>query len=187
MAQFQRSHRPTARLFLRFAQKSRVHRSSIPMSIIVSKSGQNAVKVEKTPFADEDSLQQFICKNPDSVPIDGTKKGLKLLILAREFPAGSGVIDALGVDREGEIYIVETKLYKNPDKKAVIAQVLDYGVNLWKYGQSFDEFISRVEEKLNMAQHVSLNERLKEFYGLDEEETHGFRQSMREHLSKGSF
>ena len=97
------------------------------------------------------------------------------MILAREFPVGCGVIDALGVDREGEIYIVETKLYKNPDKKVVIAQVLEYGVNLWKYGQSFDEFISRVEEKLNTTQHVSLNERLKEFYGLDEEEADSLR------------
>jgi hypothetical protein len=93
----------------------------------------------------------------------------------------------LGVDREGEIYIVETKLYKNADKRVVVAQVLDYGANLWKYGQNFDDFISRVEEQLNKAQHVSLNERLREFYGLDEEETDSFRQTMRQNLSEGSF
>jgi hypothetical protein len=157
------------------------------MTIIVSKGGGNAVKVNKSSFEDEDYLQQFICQNPDSVPLYDIKEDIKLLILAREFPVGSGAIDALGVDREGEIYIVETKLYKNTDKRAVVAQVLDYGANLWKYGQNFDDFISRIEEKLNKAQHVSLNERLREFYGLDEEETDSFRQSMRQHLSEGSF
>jgi hypothetical protein len=125
------------------------------MAIIVSKNGGNAVKLDKSSFEDEDYLQQFICQNPDSVPLYDIKEDIKLLILAREFPVGSGAIDALGVDREGEIYIVETKLYKNPDKRAVVAQVLDYGANLWKYGQNFDDFISRVEEKLNKAQHVS--------------------------------
>jgi len=157
------------------------------MTIIISKSGENAVKVERSSFDDEDCLQQYICKNPDSVPLEGIKENIRLLILAREFPAGSGLIDALGVDKEGEIYIVETKLYKNPDKRAVVAQVLDYGASLWKYGQNFDEFISRVEDRLNTAQHVSLNERLREFYELDEAETDSFRQKMRQHLNEGSF
>src|ERR1019366_5559760 len=157
------------------------------MAIIVSKNGGNAVKLDKSSFKDEDYLQQFICQNPDSVPLYDIKEDIRLLILARECPVGSGAIDALAVDREGEIYIVETKLYKNPDKRVVVAQVLDYGANLWKYGQNFDDFISRVEEKLNKAQHVSLNERLREFYGLDEEETDSFCQSMRQHLSEGSF
>lgn len=32
------------------------------------------------------------------------------MILAREFPTGSGAIDALGVDQDGELYLIETKL-----------------------------------------------------------------------------
>jgi hypothetical protein len=157
------------------------------MAIIVSKTGKNAVKLDKSSFEDEKDLQQFICQNPDSVPLYDIKADIKLLILAREFPTRAGAIDALGVDRDGEIYIVETKLYKNADKRAVVAQVLDYGANLWKYGQNFDDFISRIEDKLNTEQHASLNERLKEFYGLDEEEIENFRHSMLQHLIEGSF
>lgn len=157
------------------------------MAIIVSKDGKNAVKLDKSTFKDEKDLQQYICQNPDSVPLCDIKSDIKLLILAREFPTRAGAIDVLGVDREGEIYIVETKLYKNPDKRAVVAQVLDYGANLWKYGQNFDDFISRVEDRLNTGQQVSLNETLKEFYGLDEEEIEDFRQSLRQHLIEGSF
>jgi hypothetical protein len=76
------------------------NRSSSAMAIIVSKSGGNAVKLDKSSFEDEDYLQQFICQNPDSVPLYDIKEDIKLLILAREFPVGSGAIDALGVDRE---------------------------------------------------------------------------------------
>jgi len=58
------------------------------MAIIVSKSGGNAVKLDKASFEDEDYLQQFICQNPDSVPLYDIKEDIKLLILAREFPVG---------------------------------------------------------------------------------------------------
>jgi RecB family endonuclease NucS len=51
--------------------------------------------------------------------------------LAREFSTKSGPIDALGVDKDGELYLIETKFYKNPDKRTVVAQVLDYGASLW--------------------------------------------------------
>jgi hypothetical protein len=50
----------------------------------------------------------------------------------RAFPTNSGPIDALGINKDGEIYIIETKLYKNPDKRLVVAQVLDYGASLWQ-------------------------------------------------------
>lgn len=41
------------------------------------------------------------------------------------------MIDAVALDQNGDIYLIETKLYKNPDKRQVIAQVLDYGASLW--------------------------------------------------------
>jgi hypothetical protein len=70
---------------------------------------------------------------------------LRLLILAREFPTVSGPIDALGIDQDGNIYVIETKLAKNPDKRYVLAQVLDYGAALWRTYENGDEFIARLE------------------------------------------
>jgi hypothetical protein len=157
------------------------------MTIIVSKGGDSAIKVEKCSFEHEDYLQQFICKNPDSVPLNGIKEGIRLLILAREFAVGAGKIDVLGVDREGELYIIETKLYKNPDKRAVVAQVLDYGASLWKHGHNFDDFIGHVEANVNRTQRGSLDEQLTTFYGLSEQETEDFRRNMKHNLIEGSF
>ena len=116
------------------------------MAIIISKNGRNAVKIDKSNFELEDHLQQYIYDNPESIPLYDIKEDIKLLILAREFPTASGPIDAIGVDRDGELYLVETKLYKNPDKRTVVAQVLDYGASLWKSSIDFNQFTAKLNE-----------------------------------------
>lgn len=118
------------------------------MAIIVSKNGKNATKVDKSNFELEDNLQQYIYDNPESIPLYDIKDDVKLLILAREFKTKSGPIDALGIDKDGEIYLVETKLYKNPEKRLVVAQVLDYGAFLWHTYNNFEEFARELDKKV---------------------------------------
>jgi hypothetical protein len=65
------------------------------------------------------------------LPLDQLKDNLRLLVLAREFITASGLIDALGVDADGEIYVIEAKLNRNADRRRIIAQALDYGAALW--------------------------------------------------------
>lgn len=109
------------------------------MPIVVMKPGQGAKKVTQMPISQEEYLQKYIHDNPDIIPLDDIKEDLRLLVLAREFPASSGSIDALAVDDEGAVYIVETKLYKNPDKRLVVAQLLDYGAALWNSYRDYSE------------------------------------------------
>lgn len=153
-------------------------------AIIVSKGGK-AAKVERSDFEQEDYLQQIIRKYPDAIPLYDIKEDVRLLVLAREFPTGSGPIDALGVDREGEIYCVETKLYKNPDRRLVVAQVLDYGASLWKTYRDFGTFVTVVGEKL--GREVSLQQRLTEFFNLAEDEVTGLLDNLRANLQEGRF
>src|SRR3989338_6877041 len=119
------------------------------MAIIISEGGKNAKRVDKSSFEREDYLQGYIYENPDSIPLYEIKENIRLLILAREFPTDSGPIDAIGVDRDGEIYLIETKLYKNADKRLVVAQVLDYGASLWRSGLDFNEFVRVLEINVN--------------------------------------
>ena len=121
------------------------------MAIIISQNGKGAVKVNKIPFGLEENIQQYIYNNPESIPLYDIKEDIRLLILAREFSTLSGPIDAIGVDREGEIYLVETKLYKNPDKRTVVAQVLDYGASLWKTHTDFDSFLLQLNNSIQKA------------------------------------
>ena len=115
------------------------------MAIIISKNGKNAEKVDQSNFALEDKLQEYIYDNPDTIPLYEIDEDTRLFIAAREFSTKSGPIDALGFDARGNIYVVETKLYKNPDKRTVVAQALDYGASLWRHATDFDTFIQQLD------------------------------------------
>ena len=123
------------------------------MSIIISSNGKNAVKVEKSSFDKEGYLQKYIYDNPESIPLYEIKEDIRLLILAREFPTNSGPIDAIGIDKYGELYIIETKLYANADKRKVIAQSLDYGAALWKHSNDFSEFLAELRSQRYSSNH----------------------------------
>lgn len=157
------------------------------MAIIISQNGKNAKKLESSSFGLEDKLQQYIYDNPESVPVYDIREDIRLLILAREFPTNSGPIDALGVDQDGTIYIIETKLYKNPDKRLVIAQALDYGASMWRHATDFDDFSNSVESKVQQQFGVGLQAKLQDFFTLDDEASATLLQNVRTNLSTGKF
>lgn len=130
------------------------------MAIIISKKGAKAVKVSKSTFGLESSLQEYIHTYPESIPIYEISKDLELLILKREYPTTSGPIDAVAIDRAGNIYIIETKLYSNPDKRKILAQLLDYGAALWKANIEIDAFLSGLDigAKDNIQSHFELQQ-----------------------------
>jgi hypothetical protein len=157
------------------------------MSIIISKKGKNARKAERTTIEHEKDLQGYICENPESLPLDEIEENIRLLILAREFPTGRGRIDALGIDEKGHIYIIETKLYKNQDKRVVLAQVLDYGASLWRTYEDSESFIEHLERALRKISNEPLNERIRKFYQTDIETVTEILQKVRQNLHEGDF
>ena len=157
------------------------------MAIIISKEGKDAKKVERQPFEQEAELQQYICENPEALPLDEVKEGIRLLVLAREFPTNSGPIDALGVDADGDVYIIETKLYRNPDKRLVVAQVLDYGASMWKTYSDLSEFQQRLEQEVAKEGKGSLAERLQEFFALEEDGEAELIANMQANVQSGNF
>jgi hypothetical protein len=157
------------------------------MAIIVSKGGKDARKIEKSDFEAEDYLQQYVYDNPESIPLYDIKEDIRLLIVCREFPTKSGPIDVLGFDREGDIYCVETKLYKNPDKRLVVAQVLDYGASLWHSYPDFGDFTANIDKYIAKKTGGSLLQRIKEFFGIGDEEAASLLDNVRSNLSNGRF
>lgn len=157
------------------------------MAIIISKNGKNAQKIEMASFKQEDYLQKYIYNNPESLPLYEIKEDIRLLIVAREFPTNSGPIDALGIDRDGEIYIIETKLYKNPDKRFVVAQVLDYGASLWHSYNDFNEFLRIIDSQVNEKFNISFNQKVKEFFDIIDEDVSALIEDVRNNLNDGNF
>ncbi len=157
------------------------------MAIIVSKNGKNASKLNKVPYGLEDNLQQFIYNNPESIPLYDIKEDVQLLILAREYGTLSGPIDAVGIDKEGEIYLIETKLYKNPDKRTVIAQVLDYGASLWKTHPDLESFLLQINTATQRNFQQTVRERMQNYYSLNEEDVEELINNIGVNLSGGNF
>jgi len=155
------------------------------MSIIISKNGRDAQKIDKTGFDKEDYLQQYIQDNPESIPIYELEEDKKLLVVKREFPTNAGPIDALAVDKEGNIYIVETKLYKNPDKRTVVAQSLDYGAALWKHQNDFQKFINILNDETQKRFSMSFENKVKDFFNLLDEEFELMMESLKKSLDEG--
>ena len=116
------------------------------MAIVFRKNNQNAEILNESKFAQEGSMQEYLISNPEIVPIYEIEEDARLFVVAREFPTASGPIDALGFDEHGNIYVIETKLFKNPDKRTVLAQVMDYGAALWKHHSNAGDFFDHLDE-----------------------------------------
>ena len=157
------------------------------MTIIISKNGKNAKIMEPTGFAREDTLQQYIHDNPESIPLYELSDDKKLFIIAREFPTKSGPIDAIGIDQDGDVYIVETKLYKNPDKRTVIAQALDYGASLWKHSTDFQELLNRFDNEVHNNFDISFTDKLLEFFNLSSEQVELLIDNIQANFKDGNF
>ena len=157
------------------------------MAIIVSMDGKNAKKIDKSDFAKEDELQQYVYANPESIPLYDIKEDIRLLVLGREFPTDSGPLDAIGIDKDGDIYCIETKLYKNPDKRLVVAQVLDYGASLWRSYLDFTDFTRRIDEAAYKTFGVGFSRRIGDFFAIEEDEIASIIDSAKRNLNAGKF
>lgn len=158
------------------------------MVIIISKDGKNAKRIEKSSIERETHLQEYIYDNPNVIPLYDIKEDINVCILAREVPTNSGPMDAIGLDENGEIYIIETKLFKNPDKRQVVAQALDYGASLWGDDGGYESIIRNIENSTYSNFHIQLNQRLMEYFALsDDEEVDILLDNFKTNLNEGTF
>ena len=138
------------------------------MAIIVSKDRKDAQRLEPTEFGLESEIQEYIYDNPGVIPLYDIDADIRLFVAAREFPTKSGPIDALGFDQHGNIYVVETKLYRNPDKRTVVAQALDYGASLWRHSTNFENFVLLLDRQTKKQFGVDFEQKYADFFGLDD-------------------
>ena len=90
------------------------------MSIIVIRNGV-AARIPVAEFALESTMQTQIAANPGILPLHEIRAGAELVAVVRELSVSTGYIDLLGFDAEGEVYVIETKLARNPDRRTVVA------------------------------------------------------------------
>ena len=88
----------------------------------------------------ESWLQEVLHACPALLPIAviDDRPALPLVSLGREVGTASGPIDNLFISQNGQLVIVETKLWRNSEaRRKVVSQILDYAsqVRQWNYGR----------------------------------------------------
>ena len=110
----------------------------MPRKMIVQVDGR-AVPLEEIKAENELELQALVKNNPDLLPVEEFGMTGPLLVVGRETTLPSGGVDLVAIARSGEILVIEFKTGpENADFRRVLAQLLDYGSDLWSL--TFDEF-----------------------------------------------
>lgn len=142
-------------------------------------------KVDEKTFERETELQLLLYSNLDLIPVemlDAERRPIRVSVREAGLP-GSGQTDLLGVDEDGNIVVVETKLASNQEiKRKVIGQILEYAAYLWQ--KPYEEFDSIVRARRGKG----LIELMQEAEKDDEDWTsEDFRSAVAENLRVGRF
>ncbi len=154
------------------------------MPILFRNKNKKWGKLAKISYKNEAQLQNEIYNDPSILPlrdIDVSRK--EICVFLKEFGLpGSGNSDIIGLDPEGRIYIIETKLATNAEaKREVIGQIFEYAGFLWK--MSFEEFDQKVS-KITSDHLVNLiKKRIKDKDWSEEQ----FLSAVSTNLEKGNF
>jgi len=129
----------------------------------VSDRGKVLARVESGPGDEktEEWLQNLIFEHPNLLPVDYFDETFSPLIpIARELSTPSGDIDIFFMSPLGRITIVETKLWKNPEKhRTVVAQVIDYAkeISKWSY-EELNRTVLKASRKSDSSVKKSLDQ-----------------------------
>lgn len=121
-----------------------------------------------TPIYDEKWLQNLIQQHPLSLPISEIEPGLgRLLPIATELETPAGYVDNLFVTPEGNVVLVECKLWRNPEaRREVVSQCIDYAQSICRW--NYLDFETAIQRATNRRLFDIVSEHLKFDSGVNE-------------------
>jgi hypothetical protein len=140
--------------------------------------------ITHTRYSREAHLRDILFEDPDIIPIEDLPEGTDLsqvkLMLKEVVLQGSGSTDLVGIDKNGNIIIIETKLATNPDaKRAVIGQILEYAAFMHKKELEWlDEIVRREKNGKGIMEH---------FEGEPDWDREAFEEKLQDNLQEGTF
>jgi hypothetical protein len=111
---------------------------------ILAETGGHVVALAHQPYADEEKLEGLLAQYPE-LALAGTSddEGVRIWTIGRQVGVPSGAIDLLLLDSTGHVWVVETKLEKNPQvRKHVVGQVLAYASDVATWGRDDLEHVA---------------------------------------------
>ena len=143
------------------------------MRVFSVESDGGFTEYERLPFKmehEESVLEKWLESNPDGILEDG-----RVLIIGRQVGTDlGGFIDLLGIDRGGNVVVVELKRDRTP--RNVVAQALEYTAFAARLDVNALEGILRVHEH---DESLSLADLHREYFGVDESEAVAFNKDQR--------
>lgn len=128
----------------------------MPRKILVVPNSGHAVDFVEVPASSEAELQKVMLAHPQLIPAGDLGLDDDLLVVGRETALASGSIDLLCLSSGGELVIIEFKTGpKNPDFRHALAQVIDYGSDLWRLSNP-KEFDQGVVHRYLKGPHVDV-------------------------------
>lgn len=143
-------------------------------------------RLDHTKYSAEAHLQDILYRDPDVIPIEDIPSQSDLspirLMLREVGLPGSGNTDLIGVDKNGYIFIIETKLARNPEaKRQVIGQILEYAAFLHEKGIDWlNNVVRKQKEGLGIMEYF---EKLNE----PDWDREKFEQNLSDNLNGGTF
>jgi len=141
-------------------------------------------------------LQDLIKDTPDLLPTEEFGEDHSYFVIGRETYLPSGAVDLIGLTRGGDLLIIELKTGpQNSDFRRVLAQLLDYGSDLWR--MSLEDFESTVARRYFLHNSctdervkgiIALAEAMKKVWpDITELETEASLQKLTTNLENGKF
>lgn len=123
--------------------------------LVLNKEKNKIEKVEVSKFDKESELQDIIKKHPEvlSIPTNGS-----IVPLVKEFPTSTGQVDLIAFDEGGRIYIIETKLQRNYDKRGALAQLIEYASQIAMH-DTFEDFKEKIHREVGKTLEKIVEER----------------------------
>ena len=111
----------------------------MPRRVLVQRESDHFDLVE-VQSPDEHALQEVMKAQVQLIPSDDLGLDGDLLVVGRETTLASGKIDLLCLSRSGDLVLIEFKTGpQNPDFRHALAQLIDYGSDLWRLNlEDFD-------------------------------------------------
>lgn len=123
----------------------------MPRRVLVERTDEFFDLVE-VPAPNELQLQDVMKMHPQLIPADDLGLDGDLLVVGRETFLASGRIDLLCLARSGDVVLIEFKTGPtNPDFRSALAQLIDYGSDLWQLSR--DDFDRGVVQRYLKGKH----------------------------------
>jgi hypothetical protein len=122
------------------------------MTVQIRQAGSQWRQATRVSFPNEAELQSMLHRSAELIPVRAGENAARVFVRECGLP-GSGNTDLLGVDSEGNIYVVECKLASNSEiRRKVLGQVMEYAAFLWNMPyEDFDQFFVRRESETLLA------------------------------------